>query len=178
MEEPSKRAIHDGAKTIAGSKALAELASKNFAESDTNGWRNISEEHKEIVCYRIRGGELLTGICRELGLDRANIRNLAAMDEAFDLKLAAACAQGQHAQVERLYQIPYEAGLSDASKKLLSNNKKWIAARSNRKSWGDSLQLDSNLNVNVAMPQWTFGQIVEGQITPSEPDVDPDAEDI
>jgi flagellar basal body rod protein FlgG len=62
LDQPSKKAIHDAAKTLAGSQALAELATRNLAESDTNAWRRVSQEHKEIICYRIRGGELLTAI--------------------------------------------------------------------------------------------------------------------
>ena len=130
LDEKSKRAIQDAAKTVEGAKALSALADKMLAESDTNAWRNISEQHKEIVLYRIRGGELLTTICKSLGLDPGNIRNLAAMDEDFDVRLASAYAHGQHAQVERLYALPYDTTLSDARAKLLSDNIKWIAGRS------------------------------------------------
>lgn len=174
LDEPSKRAIQCAAKTASGTKALSELADRNLAESDTNAWRRVSEEHKEIICYRIRGGHLLSTVCREIGLDPNVIRNLAAMDEEFDKRLAAACAQGQHAQVERLYEIPYDTTLSDAAKKLLSDNIKWIASRSNRKAWGDSLQVDQNVSVNLSMPQWSFGgpPVID---MPVDPDHDPDA---
>ena len=175
LDEPSKRAIHYAAKTVEGSKALAELADRNLAESDTNAWRRVSEEHKEIICYRIRGGELLTTICRSIDLDPATIRNLAAMDEEFDKKLALSYAHGQHAQVEKLYQIPYDTTLSDMGKKLLSDNIKWIAGRSNRKSYGDNVQHDHAVAVNVSMPSWTYGAAPAVLDAPFE-DVDPDAD--
>lgn len=165
LDEPSKRAVHCAAKTIEGSKALAALADQMLTESDTNAWRTVSEHHKEVILYRIRGGELLTGICRAIGLDPANIRNLAAMDEDFDKRLALAYAHGQHAHVERLHEIARDTTLSDARAKLLSDNIKWIAARSNRKAWGDSLQVDSNVAVSVSMPQWGLGgPVIEGSI--------------
>lgn len=176
LDKPSKRAIHCAAKTEAGSKALAELADRNLAESDTNAWRKISQEHKEIICYRIRGGELLTSVCRSIGLDPGSVRNLAAMDEEFDLALAAACSQGQHAQVERLYEIPYDSTLNDARAKLLSDNIKWIAGRSNRKAYGEHVKVDQDITVQpVNMPNWTFGQTIEGEIV--EPESDPDTEE-
>jgi hypothetical protein len=173
LDQPSKRAIQYAAKTLAGSQALAELATRNLAESDTNGWRNISQEHRELICYRIRGGELLTAICRSLNLDPGNIRNLAAMDEEFDHQLAAACSQGQHAQVERLYEIPYDTTLSDTRAKLLSDNIKWIAGRSNRKSYGEHIKVDQTVTVQpVQMPDWSFGQIIESQVILPEDDAD------
>ncbi|WP_188063751.1 hypothetical protein [Sphingobium sp. KCTC 72723] len=173
LDEPSKRAIHCAAKTAEGSKVLAALADRNLAESEVDGWRKISLEHREIILFRIRGGELLTSVCRSIGVNPGSVRNLAAMDDEFDKNLAAACAQGQHAQVERLYEIPYEDGLSDAMKKLLSDNIKWIAARSNRKAYADSSSVDHNVTVQpVAMPDWSFGSIpgtiIEDQSDPDE----------
>ncbi|WP_336868870.1 hypothetical protein [Sphingomonas sanguinis] len=174
LDEPSKRALHCAARTAESAKALSELADRNLAESDTNAWRRISEEHKELILYRIRGGHILSTACRELGIDPATVRNLAALDEDFDKRLALASAQGQMAQVERLYEIPFDVTLSDAAKKLLSDNIKWIAARSNRKAWGDSLQVDQNVAVNVSMPTWTYGgpSVID---MPIDPDHDPDA---
>ena len=173
LDEPSKRAIHCAAKTVEGSKALAALADRNLAESETDAWRKISNEHKEIILFRIRGGELLSSVCRTIGLDPGSVRNLAAMDDEFDKNLAAACAQGQHAQVERLYEIPYEDGLSDAMKKLLSDNIKWIAGRSNRKAYGESSSIDHNVSVQpVAMPDWSFGQIIDAKAIEDESDPD------
>ncbi|WP_288484795.1 hypothetical protein [uncultured Novosphingobium sp.] len=171
LDEPSKRAVQCAAKTQAGAKALAELADRNLAESETEAWRNVSAVHKEIILYRIRGGELLTTICRSIGIDPGNIRNLAAMDDEFDKRLAAACEQGQHAWVEKLYQIPYDESLSDARVKLLSDNIKWIAGRSNRKAYGEHFKVDQTITVQpVAMPDWSFGQVIEGTITKSDPD--------
>lgn len=173
LDEPSRRAIHCAARTIEGTKALGELADKMLAESDTNAWRTISEEHKEIILYRIRGGELLTTVCKTLSLDPATVRNLAAMDEEFDRSLATAYTHGQHAQVERLYEIPFDTTLSDARAKLLSDNIKWIAARSNRKAFGDALQLDANVTVQpINMPQWSFGPVIEGQVIKDDPDAE------
>jgi hypothetical protein len=175
LDELSKRAVHCAAKTIEGSKALAALADQMLAESDTNAWRNVSEQHKEVILYRIRGGELLTGICRSIGLDPANIRNLAAMDDDFDKRLALAYAHGQHAHVERLHDIARDTTLSDARAKLLSDNIKWIAARSNRKAWGDSLQVDQTGTVTINAPQWMYGSqlpppTINGEII--DPDTD------
>lgn len=176
LDEQSKRAVHCAAKTIEGSKTLAELADKNLVESDTNAWRVISEEHKEIILYRIRGGELLTGICKTIGINPGTVRNLAAMDKEFDIALAAACEQGQHAHVERLYQIPYDTTLSDARAKLLSDNIKWIAGRSNRKAFGETVTVDATVTVQpVQMPDWTFGAAIEGQVIEDDR---PDEEDI
>lgn len=175
LDEPTKRQVQVAAKTAAGAKALAAIADQMLAESDTDAWRNVSEQHKEIILYRIRGGELLSTICNAISLDPGNIRNLAAMDEEFDKKLASAYAHGQHAQVERLYEIPYDATLSDARAKLLSDNIKWIAGRSNRKSYGDSMQLDQTVAVNVSMPSWTYGATSPVVDVPFE-DVDPDAD--
>jgi hypothetical protein len=177
LDEPSKRAVHDRAKTLEGSKALAALADRNLAESDTNAWRRISEEHKEIICYRIRGGELLTTICRSIGLDPATIRNLAAMDEEFDTKLALSYAHGQHAQVEKLYEIPYDTTLSDTSKKLLSDNIKWIAGRSNRKAFGESVNVNQTGNITIAAPQWMFGAPISEQVIDTDFTEDPDTEE-
>lgn len=173
LDEPSKRAIQYAAKSVAGAQALGELADRNLAENDTTAWRSISEEHKEIILYRIRGGHLLSTVCREIGVDPGNIRNLAAMDDEFDLRLAAACEQGQHAQVERLYEIPYDTTLSDARAKLLSDNIKWVAARSNRKAFGEHMKVDQTVTVQpVSMPGWSFGQVID--VTPTEVDPDDD----
>lgn len=176
LDEQSKRAIQDGAKTAAGAKALAELADRNLAESDTDAWRKISPQHKEIILYRIRGGELLTTVCKAIGLNPASVRNLAAMDEEFDKALAIAYQHSQHAQVERLYEIPLDTTLSDARAKLLSDNIKWIAARSNRKAWGDSLQVDQNVAVSVTMPTWSVGGPVQ-EVIDADYTQDPDAEE-
>lgn len=173
LDMASKRAIQYAAKTQEGSKALADLATQNLAESDTTAWRRVSEEHKEIICYRVRGGELLSSVCRAIGIDPNVIRNLAALDEDFDVRLAAACAQGQHAQVERLYEIPYDLTLSDARAKLLSDNIKWIAGRSNRKAYGEHLKVDQNVTVQpVAMPDWSFGQVIDVKPIEGDPDED------
>lgn len=177
LDEPTKRQIQTAAKTVAGSQAVAALADRNLAESDTNGWRNVSQEHREIICYRIRGGELLTTVCRSIGIDPGNIRNLAAMDEEFDKKLAAACAQGQHAQVERLYEIPYDATLSDTSKKLLSDNIKWIASRSNRKAYGESVNVNQTGNITIAAPQWMFGAPISEEVIDTDFTEDPDTDE-
>lgn len=176
LDEKSKRAVHCAARTVEGAKALGELADQMLAESDTNAWRNISEQHKEIVLYRIRGGELLTTICKSLGLDPGNIRNLAAMDEDFDHRLAASYAHGQHAQVERLYSLPYDTTLSDARAKLLSDNIKWIAGRSNRKAYGEHVKVEGTIGIqHVTMPDWSYGQSVEGQIISRDEDPDKEA---
>jgi len=172
LESPTRRQLQVAAKTAAGAQALGELADRMLAESDTNAWRNVSEEHKEIICYRIRGGELLSTVCRSLGIDPGNIRNLAAMDDEFDQKLTNAYASGSHAQVERLYDIPYDKALSDARAKLLSDNIKWIAGRSNRKAWGEKVELTGHVATTVQMPSWLFGQIVEGQLTQQQPEAD------
>lgn len=172
LDEQSKRAIQYAARTAESAKILSELADRNLAESDTNAWRKVSEEHKEIILYRIRGGHILSTVCREIGVDPATIRNLAAIDEEFDKRLAIASSHGQSAQVEKLYEIPYDTTLSDAAKKLLSDNIKWIAARSNRKAWGDSLQVDQNVAVSVSMPQWGLGgPVIDGSVI-EDPDQD------
>ncbi len=175
LDAPTKRQVQVAAKTSAGAKALAELADKMLAESDTNAWRNVSEQHKELILYRIRGGELLSTICNAIGIDPGNVRNLAAMDEDFDKRLALAYQHSQHAQVERLYEIPHDTTLSDARAKLLSDNIKWIAARSNRKAWGDSLQVDQTGTVTINAPQWMYGSqlpppTIDGEII--DPDTD------
>lgn len=173
LDTQSKRAVHSAAKTQEGSKALADLATQNLAETDTTAWRKVSEEHKEIICYRIRGGELLSSVCRAIGIDPNVIRNLAALDEDFDQRLAAACAQGQHAQVERLYEIPYDDTLNDARAKLLSDNIKWIAGRSNRKAFGEHVKVDQNVTIQpVSIPDFAFGKIID-----VKPEEDPDDEE-
>jgi len=177
LADESKRAIHCAARTAESAKALSQLADRNLAESDTNAWRRISEEHKEIILYRIRGGHILSTACREIGVDPATIRNLAAIDEEFDKRLALACAHGQSAQVEKLYEIPYDDTLSDAAKKLLSDNIKWIAARSNRKAWGDNVNLHQSGTITVNAPQWMFGAPTSEQVIDTDFTEDPDTEE-
>jgi hypothetical protein len=155
-------------------KMLAEEASKNLKLTDR--WRKLTEEHKEIVLYRLFGGETISAACRQMGIDVALINQAAYYDEEFGTRLAIARANGQATRIERLDEIPYDNTLSDARAKLLSDNLKWVASRADRKNWGEKLDITGKVESTMEMPDWMFGKIVEAEALP-KPDPESEPED-
>jgi hypothetical protein len=110
-------------------RALADISKQNLAISDTNSWRTISAEHRELVLVRCYGGETVSQICRDLGFEPGHIYQLAYMDDEFAQRLSLAREIGQHALVDKLLEIPFDKEMSHDDKKLYHKAITWTAAR-------------------------------------------------
>lgn len=142
LDHEEKIAVANKAQAAASMKTLTNIADKNLALDMSKRRMDMTSEQCEAIVFRVIGGATLGEACGHLGLDPAVVRNYAFKNDAFSEKLARAYAHGQHALVEELLRIPYDDGLNDAGKKLLSDNIKWIAARINRPTYGDNIKVD------------------------------------
>jgi len=154
--------------------ALAIEADKNLQLKPTETWRTLTEEHKEIVLYRCYGGDTVKQVCEELGISPGLINMAAYHDpEGFGTLLSKAREHGAHTQADMLIEIPFRDDMTDASKKMLMDGIKYLASKRNRSGYGEHSSVDHNVTVQpVAMPDWSFGQVID--VKPIEDKTDPD----
>ena len=151
LTQGEKSALTQKASHTSGLLAIAEEA--NITLAITDRWRTLTPEHRELVLYRVTGGETVVSICKQLSIEPGLIYMAAYLDEEFGQRLATARALGQHALVDRLLSIPSDETLSTERSKLLSDNIKWIAGRLNRPDYGDKLAIDARIQtVPVMLP--------------------------
>lgn len=157
---------------------LAKLVDSNLATKPTESWRTLTEDHKEIVLFRLAAGDTVAHVAQQMGISPGLIYMARHLDEEFAKRYALARKAGADALVDRIREIAHDDTLSDARAKLESDNLKWIAARTSRQEYGEHVQVDQNVTVQpVQMPDWVFGQVIQGQIiSGDDPTEDPDAD--
>ena len=142
LEHCEKLAIANQAQAAASMATLTAIADKNLKLDSEKRNKPLTSEQCEALVFRVLGGETLGVACKHLSIDPAVVRNYAFINDAFSDKLARAYAHGSHALVEELLKIPFDDTLSDAAKRLYSDNIKWIASRINRPTYGDNIKVE------------------------------------
>ena len=124
-----KMSISHSVASEARGKDISTVARQNLLISPTESWRELTVEDKEIVVSRLYGGESVSMICKDLGIDPGHIYRACYLDDEYAQRIAIARTIGQHALVDQLWEIPFRKDMSSADKHLLSDNIKWAAAR-------------------------------------------------
>lgn len=138
LTEEQKHGVWNTAMKLESYQTLATVADKNLTATT----KPITMEQREALLVRIIGGEFLGSACASIGLKAGNVRKLAFMDDEFNTRLTQAYAHGMYALAEELLDIPYDDSLSDAAKRLKSDNIKWLASRLNRNIFGDNVKIE------------------------------------
>lgn len=166
LTSKEREAATKKAKRAQGLKDISDLADANLATRPTEHWRKVTPEHKEVILYRCRAGDTVQTICNEMGISKGLVYSLAHFDEEFGRRMAEARIIGSYALRDAVLHIHEETDLSDARAKLKSDNYKWLLARENRQHYGEKLELTGKVESQVALPDWMFGQIIEGEALP------------
>jgi hypothetical protein len=124
-----KMAVAQAIAKDARAKHLAEVAKSNLTLSPTEQWRVISTTDKEIVIARCFGGETVTQICEDLGIDKGLIYTNAYYDHEFAERLAVARQMGQHALVDYLLDLPRDRSMTIAERELMYKSITFHATR-------------------------------------------------
>ncbi len=174
---PEKVSITLKAQHSSRIKSIRKEADKKLALKPTESWRSLTAEVKEVILYRLYGGDTVKSVCELLDISPGLINMAAYQDpDGFGKELAIARANGSFTQADMLLDIPYDDTMSSSDKKLLSDNIKYFISRMNRDAWGEHIKVDQNVTVQpVQMPDWSWGQTIEGQVISR--DTDPDVEE-
>lgn len=164
LEGQSARTIAQLARHSTRLAKVSEIADKNLAPTDA--WRTVLPEHIEAIKTRLIGGDTLTGVCRVLGLDRANVlrhfhENKELLRDFLDWKAA-----GAHMLYENLLELPFDDSMRDADKELYRKIVSNYAPKINRDVYADNIRVEQTVTVTTpVMPDWFFGNVVDGQLT-------------
>ena len=64
--------------------------------------------------------------------------------------------------------LPYDKTMSASDKRLAFDAAKYLTKTRNRAEYGDKVELSGQIDTNVALPNWAFGQVIDA--TPVEPE--------
>ena len=154
---------------------LAKMVDANLATKPTESWRKLTVEHKDIVLFRLAAGDTVKHVCDQLGISAGCVYMARHLDEQFKKDFELARRAGSQALVNRLREVSRDATLSDTAKKIESDNLKWIAARTDRGDWAETVNVNTSATVTINAPQWMYGS----QLPPPTLDgeiIDPDAD--
>lgn len=129
LTREEKISLTKSVSSAARGKDIAVAARQMLMVSETESWRTITAEDKELVVNRLYGGESVAMICKDLGIQTGHIYQACYLDDDFAERVATARVIGQHALVDHLLEIPFRDDMSAAEKDLLSSNIKWMASR-------------------------------------------------
>lgn len=150
LTKAEKQKLWHIAQTQESYKTLATVADDKLATGRTQA---ITVEQREALLVRIIGGEFLGSACAALGIKAGNVRQLAYQNDEFGSRLSQAYSHGMYALAEELLDIPYDDNLSDAAKRLKSDNIKWLASRLNRNVFGDNVKVEHTHRVEpIVLP--------------------------
>lgn len=166
MATKEKLALIQAAKQAARDDDLMELVNSNLATKPTERWRSLTTDHMEIVLYLVRAGDTVAHVCRRLGISPGLVYTAAHMDETFGAKLAEARTIGSYALADAVAHAHDDESLSDARVKIKSDNYKWLAARFNRRDFGEHVKVEANVTTSTKMPEWMLGQIIDVSALP------------
>lgn len=136
---PRTRLSDDDREAIASktatTKALDIVERYQLTAARTNS--KMTDAMVEVILTEVAAGRTVKAVCEELGLASGVLYNRASRNPELKDRLNAAREIAQHSLVDTLLEIPFDDRLSDASKKLLSDNLKWTASRQNKDAYGD-----------------------------------------
>lgn len=173
LDGPSAASVAQKARRARELSTISDLADKNLTPSD--GWKTIRPEHIEAIKTRLIGGDTLSNVCRGLGINEASVtryfhENKEALTEFLDWK-----AMGTHLLWDRLFDMIYDTNMSSTDKMFAFKVTNAYTGKINRPVYGENVQHDHAVAVNVSMPSWTYGATASVVDTSFE-DVDPDAD--
>lgn len=141
-------------------KLIKQMADENL--SPTDRWKLLGPEMKAIILYRCHGGETVKSVCRDLGLEPATVYMAAFKDkEGFGADLKDAREHGQHALADTMLETPFRTDLNSQDKRLLFDACKFLTKTRGRETYGDKVELSGQVDTNVALPNWAFGQVID-----------------
>lgn len=173
LEGDSARSVAQKARRARELSAVSRMADENLTPADE--WRTILPEHIEAIKTRIIGGDTLPNICKGLGINAQSFTrhihgNPELLKEYLDWK-----SFGSHAMWDRLIGMIDDQAMSAGDKMFAFKVINSYAAKVNRDMYGDHVKVDGTIGIqHVTMPDWSYGQSVEGQIISR--DEDPDKE--
>ncbi|MFI8667980.1 hypothetical protein ACIGGE_16255 [Qipengyuania sp. NPDC077410] len=148
-------------------KLIKQMADENL--SPTDRWKLLGPEMKAIILYRCHGGETVKSVCRDLGLEPATVYMAAFKDkEGFGADLKDAREHGQHALADMMLDLPYDKTMSASDKRLAFDAAKYLTKTRNRAEYGDKVELSGQIDTNVALPNWAFGQVIDATPQPEQ----------
>lgn len=166
-----KMAATQKAQHLVRKSILDQLVLDNLYTEDGEDYRTLTREMKQFVISVLASGGTVTQAAEKLGIGKGVIAMSRQLDDDFKQEYDLARKAGAGHLVDRIREIPRDTTLSDARAKLEFDALKWIASRYDRTDYGEHIKVDQNVTVQpVAMPDWSFGQIVEGTITKSDAD--------
>jgi transposase-like protein len=146
-------------------QTLAKHVDDNLAMKPTESWRTLTVEHKEIVLFRLSGGDTVAEVCRELGISKGVVYMARHLDPEFKKEYHLARKAGADALADMIREVSRDTTLSDSAKKIELDALKWLASRYNRDEYSDHVRVDQNVAVSVSMPQWGLGgPVIDGSV--------------
>lgn len=142
LDTVTARSIAQKARKTSELKAIAKIADENLRVSETNHWRVLAPEHLEAIRFRVLGGDTVSNICRELGIDAGHVANHIYLNPEYAAQLNEYRKHGAHALVDKLFELPFRDDMSDNDKKLYQNAITWYASRMNREAFGEKVTVD------------------------------------
>ena len=104
-----------------------------------------------------------------LGLEPATVYMAAFKDkEGFGADLKDAREHGQHALADMMLDLPYDKTMSASDKRLAFDAAKYLTKTRNRAEYGDKVELSGQIDTNVALPNWAFGQVIDATPQPEQ----------
>lgn len=154
---------------------LDDLVLNNIYTEDGEDYRVLTREMKQHVISVLSNGGTVTQAAEQLGISKGVVGMARQLDDEFKQEYDLARRAGAGHLVDRIREIPRDATLSDARAKLEFDALKWIASRYDRTDYGEHVKVEGTIGIqHVTMPDWSYGQSVEGQIISR--DEDPDKE--
>jgi hypothetical protein len=171
LEGQNARSVAQKARRARELSKISELADANLTPADE--WRSIRPEHIEAIKTRIIGGDTLPNICRALGINEQSFtrhahENPELLKEYLDWK-----SFGTHALWDRLFGMIDDTVMSGQDKMFAFKVISAYTGKINPDIYGERSKVDHNVTVQpVAMPDWSFGQVID--VKPIEDKTDPD----
>ena len=150
-----------------------DLVLNNIYMEDGETYRTLNREMKNHVISVLANGGTVTQAAAQLGVSKGVINMARHIDDAFKEEFYLARKAGAAALADRIREIPRDETLSDARAKLEFDALKWIASRYDRTDYGEHIKVDQTVTVQpVAMPDWSFGQVIDAKPIEGDPDED------
>ncbi|MFC5647468.1 hypothetical protein [Kitasatospora cinereorecta] len=130
---------------------IANILAQN-AKTPAPHNRNITDEMMVVIIARVAAGNTLTAVCRELEVSADLVRKRGRdHPEKWGRELEEAEIQMAHAMYERRLDIVFDMSIDTARAKLISETLRDQAVVSNRRKYGDKVQVETQ-RINYIMP--------------------------
>lgn len=171
LEGENARSIAQKARRARELSAISEIADQNL--NPTDAWRAILPEHIEAIKTRLIGGDTLSNVCRAMGIDEASATRHFHENEEELVRFLGWKAFGTHRMWERLIDMIDDKEMSGSDKMFAFKVINAYTGKINPEVYGEHVKHDMNVTVQpVAMPDWSFGQVIDAKPIEGDPDED------